>query len=131
MCIRDRTGTLEEKIDKILDQYKSHPSIIMINSKVKISSKFKFKDTNAEEMYRKIISLDSKKAVPEGDVSVDVLKCTADIIAGVVADVFNENKNKNVYPSSLKVQNVTPLYKGEERTLKKNYRGVSILPVLS
>ena len=29
------------------------------------------------------------------------------------------------------MQNVTPLYKGDERTAKKNYRGVSILPVLS
>ena len=124
-------GKLEDKIDSILDQYKSHPSIVMIKNKVKVTSKFKFKDTNADSMYRKIISLDSKKAVPEGDVSVDVLKCTADIICKTVADVFNENKNNDVYPSNLKVQNVTPLYKGEERTLKKNYRGVSILPVLS
>ena len=124
-------GNLEDKIDAVLDQYRDHPSIVMIKSKVKVSTKFKFKDTNAEEMYRKILSLDSKKAVPEGDVSVDVLKCTADIISGAVADTFNENKNNNVYPSFLKVQNVTPLYKGEERTLKKNYRGVSILPVLS
>ena len=63
--------------------------------------------------------------------SVDVLKCTAYIISGAVADIFNENMNRNTHPSSLKVQNVTPLYKGEERTSKKNYRGVSILPVLS
>ena len=64
-------GKLEDKIDSILDQYKSHPSIVMIKNKVKVTSKFKFKDTNADSMYRKIISLDSKKAVPEGDVSVD------------------------------------------------------------
>ena len=41
------------------------------------------------------------------------------------------NKNLNTFPNSLKVQNVTPLHKGDERTLKKNYRGVSILYVLS
>ena len=82
-------------------------------------------------MYKKILFLDSKKATPENDVSVEVLKCTADIISGCIADIFNENKNNSVYPSSLKVQNVTPLYKGDERTSKKNYRGVSILPVLS
>ena len=82
-------------------------------------------------MYRKMILLDSKKATPEGDMSVDLLKCIADIIAGTVADIFNENKNNNAFPLSLKKQNVTPLHKGEERTAKKNYRGVSILPVLS
>jgi hypothetical protein len=55
---------------------------------------------------------------------VNVLKCTADIISGALADIFNENMNRNAYPSSLKIQNITPLYKGEERTAKKNYRGV-------
>ena len=92
--VHERQGEkLEDKIDSILDQYKSHPSIVMINNKVKVTSKFKFRDTNADEMYRRIISLDSKKAVPAGDVSVDVLKCTADIICKTVADVFNENKS--------------------------------------
>ena len=124
-------GKLEDKIDYILDQYKSHPSIVMIKNKVKVTSKFKFRDTNADEMYRKMISLYSKKAVPEGDVSLNVLKCTADIICKTVADVFNEDKNNDVYKSNLKFQIVTPHYKGEERFLKKNYRGVSILPVLS
>ena len=103
----------------------------MIKSKVKVTTKFKFKDTTADEMYRKMISLNSKKAIPEGDMSVDLLKCIADIVAGTVSDIFNENKKNNVFPSSLKKQNVTPLHKGEERTAKKNYRGVSILPILS
>ena len=39
--------------------------------------------------------MDSKKAIPEGDMSVDLLKCISDIIAGTVADIFNENKNNN------------------------------------
>ena len=126
-----RADNMEQKIDAILNSYKSHPSIVMIKSKVKVTTKFNFRDTTADEMYRKMILIDSKKSTPEGDVSVDLLKCIADIIAGTVADIYNENKKNNVYPPSLKKQNVTPLYKGEERTAKKNYRGVSILPVLS
>ena len=121
----------EQKIDAILESYNSHPSIVMIKNKVQVTTKFEFRDISADEMYRKILSLDSKKAIPEKDVSVDVLKSTADIICKPLADIFNENKNMNIYPASLKMQNVTPLYKGDERTAKKNYRGVSILPVLS
>ena len=88
----DKRGvkTMEQKIDAILESYKSHPSIVMIKSKVKVSTKFKFKETTADEMYRKMILLNSKKATPEGDMSVDLLKCIADIIAGTVADIFNE-----------------------------------------
>ena len=99
----------EQKMDAILESYNSHPSIVMIKSKVQVTTKFKFEDISADEMYRKIILLDSKKGKPEKDVSVDVLKSTADIISKPLADIFNENKNKNVYPASLKVQNVTPL----------------------
>jgi hypothetical protein len=124
-------GNIEQNIDAILQSYQSHPSIKMIKNKVTVTTKFNFSDTTPEEMYKKIISLNSKKASPENDVSVDVLKCTADIISESVSDIFNENKNKNIFPSTLKAQNITPLYKGEERTSKKNYRGVSILPVLS
>ena len=56
--------TIEQKIDAILESYKSHPSIVMIKSKVTVTTKFKFKDTNADEMYRKMILLDSKKSNP-------------------------------------------------------------------
>jgi exonuclease III len=122
---------LGQQIDAILESYQSHPSIVMIKSNVTVTTKFKFRNTTPDGMYKKIISLNSKKASPENDVSVDVLKCTADIISKSVSDIFNENKNLNVFPSILKAQNVTPLYKAEERTSKKNYRGVSILPVLS
>ena len=78
---------MEQKIDVILESYKSHPSIVMI--KVNVTTKFKFKDTTADEMYRKMILLDSKKATPDGHVSVELLKCIGDIIAGTVADIFN------------------------------------------
>ena len=120
-----------EKIDAILDEYKFHPSVVMINNKVKVTTKFKFRNTTAEKMYRRILALNAKKATPEDDVSVEVLKCVADIIDGTLADIVNENINANTFPSSLKIQNVTALHKGDDRTLKKNYRGVSILYILS
>ena len=128
--LRSNAG-IEEKIDAILDEYKSHPSIVMINNKVKIASKFRFRETTAKKMYERILSLNSKKATPEDDVSVEVLKCVADIIDGTLADIINKNIHKNTFPSSLKVQNVTALHKGDDRSLKKNYRGVSILYILS
>lgn len=124
-------STMEQKIDSILEEYKSHPSIVMINHKVTVTTKFKFKETTAEKMYDRILSLNSKKATPEDDVTVDVLKCTADIIDQYLADIINENIHDNNFPSSLKVQNVTPLHKDDDRSLKKNYRGVSILYLLS
>ena len=54
--------TIEEKIDAILDEYKSHPSIVMINHKVRVTTKFEFKKTTAEKMFKQIMALDNKKS---------------------------------------------------------------------
>ena len=89
----------------------------MINNKVRVTTKFKFKDTTPEKMYDKLLALSSKKANPEGDVTVEVLKCTADIIDESLAKILNENFENNIFPSSLKIQNVTPLHKGDDRSL--------------
>ena len=59
----------EQKMDAILESYNSHPSIVMIKDKVQVTTKFKFEDIYADEMYRKIILLDSKKAKPEKCIS--------------------------------------------------------------
>ena len=37
--------TMEQKIDSISVEYKSHPSIVVINHKVTVTTKFKFKET--------------------------------------------------------------------------------------
>ena len=123
--------SMEQRIDAILEDYKEHPSIVMINNKVRVITKFKFRKTTSEKMYDKILALNSKKATPEDDVTVEVLKCTADIIDATLAEILNGNIENNIFPNSLKIQNVTPLHKGDDRSLKKNYRGVSILCILS
>ena len=42
----------------------------------------------------------------------------------------NSNRNSN-FPNSLKLADVTPVHKKEERTMKDKYRPVSILPPIS
>jgi exonuclease III len=63
---------MQQKIDAILDDYKSHPSIVMINHKLRVTTKFKFQKTTAEKMYDRILALNSKKATPKDDVTVEV-----------------------------------------------------------
>ena len=51
--------------------------------------------------------------------------------SGNVVEPSYEDRISVIDFSILKVHNVTPLHKGEDRTLKMNFRVVSILPVLS
>ena len=67
----------------------------------------------------------------ENDIPAKLLIGTNDIISGYLSKMYNVSKNSEEYPVSLKIADVTPIYKEKERTEKKNYRPVSILPILS
>ena len=56
---------------------------------------------------------------------------TYDIISNHFCGHYNKSKNNHSYPESLKLADVAPMHKKEERTLAKNYRPVSLIPVLS
>ena len=67
----------------------------------------------------------------ENDIPAKVLIGTNDIVSGYLKDTYNNSKKFENYPTSLKNADVTPIYKEKERISKKNYRPVSILPILS
>ena len=67
----------------------------------------------------------------ENDISVKVLVMTNDIISTHLSNFFNKSKTEQYYPTMLKIADVTPLHKKDEKTLTKNYRPVSLIPVVS
>ena len=121
------TCNLQEKLDK----YDDHPSIKKINENVKLDIKFSFSDITFQEFENEILKLDIKKAVQDGDIPTKVLIKTHDIVSNHLSSYYNKAKNNQNYPASLKLANVVPVHKKEERTLMKNYRPVSLLPIVS
>ena len=57
-----KADSIDEVIDKILNKYKTHPSILKIKENVKVGNKFKFTETTKDHTYSKKQSLDPKKA---------------------------------------------------------------------
>ena len=54
-----------------------------------------------------------------------------DIISKHLSDCYNNSKNLQYYPTSLKLADVTPVHKKDEKTLAKNDRPISLIPVAS
>ena len=75
--------------------------------------------------------LDSSKIIQESDIPVKLTKENSGLFAEIICKYFNESFEKIKFPDSLKLANVTPVFKKGARTSKNNYRPVSILPVLS
>ena len=123
--------SIDEVIDNIIEKYKMHPSILNIKKSIKVENKFKFSDTTEDEIYSKIKSLDPKKACVENDIPIKILIGSNDIVSGHIAKMYNKSKNLENFPNSLKFADITPIHKEKEKTIMKNYRPISILPVLS
>ena len=82
-------------------------------------------------MQNEIHRLDSKKASLENDIPINIVKKSKDISSVFLSDIFNESKRQLDFPLSLKLANVIPVYKEKEKTLSKNYRPISLLPIIS
>ena len=122
---------VDENIDNIIKKYKEHPSILKIEGNVKVQTKFNFSDITSNEIEIEIRKLDPKKATMENDIPTKVLKGSFDIVSNYLSDIYNNSKNAHTYPPSLKVAHVTPIHKANEKTLMKNYRPISLIPIIS
>ena len=78
------------------------------------------------------MNLDSSKACQDSDIPTKVIKSNSDILTDAIYSEYNRSLEKSVFPPSMKLANVTPVYKKGNRSEKDNYRpvSVSILPNL-
>ena len=60
-----------------------------------------------------------------------ILIGSSDIVGNHLSFIYNNAKNESIYPEQLKLAEVTPIHKKDDTTLKKNYRPVSLIPVVS
>ena len=70
------------------------------------------------------------KIVPHGwdDITPYILKINVDLYATPLTYLINKSIADGVFPNSLKLAKVIPIYKSEDRSLISNYRPISILP---
>ena len=132
--IKHYTAPLEnrnENLDYIIEYYKNHPSVLKIKEHITTLEKFNFSDVAICDIFEEISKLDPSKASVTDDLPTKTLIRTKDIISEPLAKVFNKSKNNCIFPKTLKLAEVTPIHKKDETTLMKNYRPVSLLPIVS
>ena len=118
-----------DDIDIIINTYRGHPSILKIKEMMIISKRFEFKNMTPEEVEKEIKKLNPKNACWER--SPTKILSTNDIVSHHLSNIYNTSTNDQKYPISLKVADVTPIHKSKEKFLVKNYRPVSLIPIVS
>ena len=85
----------------------------------------------SQDFENEILKLDIKKAALEDDIPTKMLIIPNDIVSNHLTKFYNTAKNDQHYSTSLKLAKVIPVHKKEEKTLMKDYRPVSLLPIVS
>ena len=75
--------------------------------------------------------MDPKKAGIENDIPAKILMGSNEIASKYISKIYNNAINDCIFPLSLKFADVIPIHKKENTTQMKNYRPVSLLPVVS
>ena len=120
-----------DPIEKARLKYSNHPSIRKIRNFVQNADPFKFQKVSLEQMDNEIRRLNPKKVTTFKNIPAKVLKSNSDVCSVSLQLIFNNCIENGLFPDSLKLADITSLHKMDEKTRKKNYRPVSVLPTVS
>ena len=118
-------------VSSIVDKFKDHPSILKIKENVVFTDRFNFSLSNYADMTAIIKDLNTNKPTTFNNIPAKMIVETSDICSPFILKIYNDSILNSIFPESLKMADITPIYKQDERTKVENYRPVSILPTVS
>ena len=128
--LNDTIG-LNNPIDIAIKKFEDHPSILNIKENV-TASNFTFRPVELSDIETEIRNLNPKKAGTHQNIPTKIFKLASNICSESLLKIWNnEIVGKSSFPNKLKLADVTPIFKKDDATLVKNYRPVSVLPVVS
>ena len=119
-----------DTVQKIIQHYQNHPSIIRIKNNFKTSKPFDFPEPTVKDINSIIKSLDPKKATGPDGIPIKILSHASNTIDSHFCNIMKKDLRKN-NNSEPKTALVRPIFKKNERNKIENYRPVSILSGMS
>ena len=95
------------------------------------SSKFHLDNVNVNFVRNVLKSLKPNKAVGLDKLSARLLKDASNVIAQTLTGLINKSFSDGVFPRVWKCAKVIALFKDGDKSIKDNYRPISILPTIS
>ena len=121
----------EDPIIKAIEKYSKHPSILKIREHYPQNTTFSFQPTDLQTVLKEVRNLDESKSSPIESVPARVLKDIIDIFSPKILIDFNSAVSTGLFPQSLKLADVIPLFKKGVKQSKGNHRPVSLLSSIS
>ena len=126
------TGNLSNPVEIAIRKFENHPSVQTIKQIISVNKDFYFSNTDISDILKETTALNNKKNGTFGNIPTKLLNEVSDICSPTLNDNWNnEIITQKCFPNNLKLPGVTPVFKKEDASSLKNYRPVSVLPVVS
>ena len=122
---------ITDPVDKAIDKYKFHPSILLIQRHLKRHDIFSFKTVEIGDIEKEINNINPKKATTCNSIPPKIFKKSSKVSASVLHKLFSNSIEKSDFPQNLKLADITPVYKKNDPLDKTNYRPISTLSLVS
>ena len=115
---------LDEKSSKgDISNYDNHPSIITIKQRITDTNKiFPFRKVTKEEISSAIKTLNGqKKSTLSNDIPTKIIPQFSEIFTNFLYNNFTSCLERGIFPDELKLLEVVPVYKKNDKKNKSNY----------
>ena len=119
----------DDKVEGIILNFSNHPSILKIKEKFQFNKRFSFQHVSEATVRKVVKNLPSDKVSP-GEIPIKILK-ESTFCFPELTNCINESLTNRKIPDTLKLSDITPVFKKLDSSDKANYRPVSILPLVS
>ena len=91
----------------------------------------KFKLINEHVTLTTVDKLENKTSCGHDGISNKLLKCIKHELSKSLTLIINQMLTAGIFPESLKLSKITPMYKKGDRVFLENYSPISLLPTIS
>ena len=109
--IVDSSSSITDPVDKAINTYKNHPSILLIKQKLENVDHFSFKEVSISEIEKELRELNSNKATTFGNIPTKILKQSSKSCSDTLQKLFNDALRDGYFPDKLKRSDITPVFK--------------------
>ena len=103
-------------VKKIISVYSNHPSISKINNLCVPENKFDLPYASKSDINKIIKSVNVNKAKGPDGISAKLVKMSANVIDGHLANIINNDISLNKYFKHAKTATVKPIFKKDDKT---------------
>ena len=125
-------GGLQEKLPKVTNKFTSQKTTnYYAKTSWNVSSDFEFSNVCEEDVKKILISLDTSTTAGMNQIPAKFLRDGAEVLALPLGNIINLSIKLSTFPEECKIAKLKPIFKKGARTDPKNYRPISLLPLVS